>query len=68
MKKNKIKTKSAAKKRFSVTSTGKIKRRRVGTKHLLEHVSSRKKRNKRMDVNVSKSDIKKISKMLPGII
>ena len=36
----KMKTHSGAKKRFRVTGTGKLMRRRAGRNHLLEHKSS----------------------------
>ena len=44
MAKKKMKTKSAAKKRFKVTGSGKIMRRQTGQRHLLSKKSSRHKR------------------------
>ena len=67
MKKYKLKNNSSAKKRFKITATGKVMRRRVGMRHLLEHISSGKKRSKRRGVVVADSDIKKIKRLLPGI-
>jgi large subunit ribosomal protein L35 len=65
--KNKIKTKKAASKRIKVTGTGKLKRYASGMRHLLEHKSSNKKRNKRGTLTIAKSDERKIKKMLPGL-
>ena len=65
-KKYKLKTKSAAKKRFKLTGTGKATRRKAGMRHLLEHESSSKKRGKRGSTEVSKSDIRKLKQMMPG--
>ena len=65
--KNKMKTKKAAAKRIKVTGSGKLKRYSSGKRHLLEHVSSRKKRNKQGTLTISKSDEYKIKRMLPGI-
>ena len=67
MKKFKQKTKKAAKKRFTLTATGKIKRYKTGRRHLLEHKSSGLVRSKRFKTGVSSSDIKKIKALLPGI-
>jgi large subunit ribosomal protein L35 len=67
-KKYKLKTKSSAKKRFKVTASGKVTRRQSGMRHLLEHKSSSKKRLKRNSLDVSKSDMKKLKKMMPGIV
>ena len=67
MKKYKLKIKSSAKKRFKVTAKGKIKRRSAGMRHLLEHKSTNKKRNKRQDAGVAKADMDKLKKLMPGI-
>ena len=60
----KMKTHSGAKKRFKVTGTGKVMRRRANRNHLLEHKPT--KRTRRLDgaVVVSKHDEKKIKKLL----
>ena len=68
MKKYKLKTKSSAKKRFKITAKGKVKRRNVGMRHLLAHKSSSKKRLKRSDNDVAKSDMMKLKKMMPGVL
>jgi large subunit ribosomal protein L35 len=67
MKKYKLKTKKAAKKRFTVTGSGKIKRYKTGRRHLLEHKSSSLIRSKRFKTGVSSSDMKKIKALLPGV-
>ena len=60
----KMKTHSGAKKRFKVTGTGKVMRRRANRNHLLEHKPT--KRTRRLDgtVVVDKDDVKKIKKLL----
>ncbi|GAA4609951.1 MULTISPECIES: 50S ribosomal protein L35 [Actinoallomurus] len=60
----KMKTHSGAKKRFKKTGTGKVMRRRANRNHLLEHKPT--KRTRRLDgaVVLSKSDEKKIKKLL----
>jgi large subunit ribosomal protein L35 len=68
VKKYKLKTNSAAKKRFKVTSTGKIMRRKTGKRHLLEHKPTKTKRQNLKGAVVSKSDIKKIKALLPGLV
>lgn len=63
----KQKTKKAALKRFKITGSGKIRRYAVGMRHLLEHESSKKKRNKRGSLTISRSDEAKVKQMLPGL-
>jgi large subunit ribosomal protein L35 len=60
----KTKTHSGAKKRFRVTGTGKVMRRRANRNHLLEHKPT--KRTRRLDglVQVAKGDDKKVKKLL----
>lgn len=65
--KKKLKTKKAAAKRYKVTGTGKIMRESSGLKHLLEHKRSKSKRSKQGVVEVAKTEIKKIKRMIPGI-
>ena len=61
------KTNKAASKRFKITGTGKVVRRKSGMRHLLEHESSKTKRNKRKDFEVSPSDMAKLKQLLPGL-
>ena len=60
----KIKTRSAAKKRFKVTGTGKILRRPTMRSHNLEHKSSKRKRGYRKDRELTKADTNALKKML----
>lgn len=68
MKKNKIKTRRAALKRFKISGTGKVLRRSMGMRHLLEHKSSKSKRRKGLDIHVTSADIDKVRAMLPGLL
>jgi large subunit ribosomal protein L35 len=61
----KMKTHSGAKKRFRVTGTGKIMRRRANRQHLFEHKSSTRTRRLAGEVTVSPAD-KKVAKKLLG--
>jgi large subunit ribosomal protein L35 len=60
----KMKTHQGTAKRFKFTGTGKIKRRRAGMNHLLEHKSSRVTRRLQGNVVLAKSDVREIKKLL----
>ena len=60
----KMKTHSGAAKRFRVTGTGKIMRRRANRQHLFEHKSSRVTRRLYNDVQVSPANAPAIKKLL----
>ncbi|RLA64464.1 MAG: 50S ribosomal protein L35 [Epsilonproteobacteria bacterium] len=61
----KMKTRSAVAKRFSMTGTGKFKRRRKNLRHILEKKPHKvKKRNGKADL-VHASDHNSIKRMLP---
>jgi len=60
----KNKTHSGASKRFRITGTGKIMRRRAGRNHLLEHKSSRRTRRLYDEVVMAPADAQKIKKLL----
>ena len=60
----KAKTHSGAKKRFSVTKNGKIKRSKQGCSHILTKKSPKRKRNLRTATYVSKTQEKTISKLI----
>lgn len=60
----KMKTHSGARKRFRLTGSGKVLRRRANRRHLLEHKSSRVTRRLAGDVTVAPADVKKIKKLL----
>jgi large subunit ribosomal protein L35 len=62
----KQKTNSAAKKRFKVTGTGKLLRRKAMQSHNLEHKSSKRKRAFSVDLEVAPADRKRIKKLFPG--
>ncbi len=61
----KIKTRRAAAKRFVSTGTGEFKRAKAFKSHILEKKSPGRKRNLRKAALVSKSDYKRVVKMLP---
>ena len=54
----KMKTTSSAKKRFSITGSGKIKRKHAFKSHILTKKSTKRKRNLTKATLVSKSDVK----------
>lgn len=60
----KVKTKSLAKKRFSITGTGKIKRKHAFKSHILTKKSTKRKRNLTQTGLVHKSDERRIKLML----
>ena len=60
----KMKTHSGTNKRFRLTGSGKIMRRRANTNHLLERKSSRYTRRHAGEVTLAPSDVKEIKKLL----
>ena len=60
----KMKTKSSAKKRFSFTGTGKIKRKHAFKSHILTKKTKKQKRNLTHDTIVDKADEKNVRAML----
>ncbi len=60
----KIKTNSAAKKRFSLTGTGRIKRKHAFKRHILTKKSTKQKRNLTYSSLVAPSDESKIKMLL----
>ena len=60
----KMKTHSGAGKRFRLTGTGKVMRRRANRNHMFEHKSSRLTRRLYGEVTVAPSDVKEIKKLL----
>jgi large subunit ribosomal protein L35 len=60
----KIKRQSAAKKRFKVTGTGKLMRRRAMQSHYLEKKSAKEKRSFRRETPLDKSNVKSVRKLL----
>ena len=62
----KLKTNKAAKKRYSFTATGKIKRTKANRRHLLSNRTTKQKRQLRaQNAYADKSCEKAIKKMLP---
>ncbi len=61
----KMKTHRGAAKRFKKTKTGKIKRFRAFHSHILEKKTPRRKRRLRSATLISKSDQKRVAKLLP---
>jgi large subunit ribosomal protein L35 len=61
----KMKTHRGAKKRFKITSTGKIRRRRAFANHILSKKSSRRKRRLTSpDAQVSGVDARRVRRLL----
>ena len=60
----KMKTRKAAKKRFGLTGTGKVRRNKAFANHILTKKSSKRKRNFRGSALVHSSQEKKIKAMI----
>ena len=60
----KMKSKSSAKKRFTLTGTGKIKRKKAFKSHLLTKKETKRKRNLRLSTTVDKTNNKTVKEML----
>jgi large subunit ribosomal protein L35 len=60
----KMKTHSGAKKRFRVTSTGKVRGRHAFTSHILEKKSPKRKRALRKPAVISGDDVPRVKRML----
>ena len=60
----KMKTHSGAKKRFKLSATGKVLRRRAMASHLFEKKSPKRKRSFRKDVPLAGADAKSVKKLL----
>ncbi len=61
----KMKTHRGAAKRFKRTATGKLKRSKAFTSHILTKKSAKRKRNLRQATTMAKGDQKRIDKILP---
>ncbi len=57
-------THSGSKKRFRLTGTGKIMRRRAGRNHLLEHKPSTLTRRLNNEVEMAPADVRRVRKLL----
>jgi len=60
----KMKSHSGAQKRFKVTGSGKVKRKKAFRSHILTKKSPKRKRQLRKDTTVHKSEEKRIKRML----
>ena len=61
----KIKTNSAAAKRFKKTATGKLKRNKAYKSHILTKKSTKRKRNLRQATITDATNVKNMKKVLP---
>ncbi|MTI89188.1 MAG: 50S ribosomal protein L35 [Balneolaceae bacterium] len=61
----KMKSNSGAKKRFKVTGSGKLKRKKAYKRHILTKKSNKRKRQLRKDAIVDKSNEKSIKRLIP---
>ena len=61
----KVKTKSGAKKRFKVTGTGKVKRKKAFLNHILTKKETKQKRRLGNKAIVRKEDMSNVKLMLP---
>ncbi len=61
----KLKTNKSAAKRFRFTKSGKIKKRNAGRRHILGKKARKNKRHLRRPGYVSKTDEKRIRRLLP---
>ncbi|MBO7599846.1 MAG: 50S ribosomal protein L35 [Lachnospiraceae bacterium] len=61
----KMKTSSAAAKRFKATGTGKLKRNKAYKSHILTKKTAKRKRNLRKPAITDKTNVKNMKKILP---
>ena len=61
----KLKTNRGAAKRFKVTGSGRIKRRKAFANHILTKKSTKRKRHLRQAAMLEKADAEKVKGMLP---
>ncbi len=62
-----LKTKKAAAKRFKVTGSGRIFRKKAGRRHLLECKSAKKKRKLCTLAPVAGGQLKAVRRIIPGV-
>jgi large subunit ribosomal protein L35 len=63
----KMRTHSGTKKRISFTASGKVKRGRPGTSHLAPGKTQKRIRHLRKSALISKSDLKRLKKLLGNL-
>ena len=61
----KLKTRRSAAKRFSVTGTGKVRRRHAYLRHILSSKTRKQKRRLRHSTLVAATDVKAVKRMIP---
>ncbi len=61
----KIKTNRGAAKRFRKTGTGKIRRNKAYTSHILTKKTTKRKRDLRQSIIVAKADARNVSQLVP---
>ena len=61
----KLKTNKGAAKRFRLTKSGKIKKKRAGLRHILGKKARKRKRKLRLTGYISATDTKRIRRLLP---
>jgi len=61
----KIKTHRGAAKRFSLTKSGKVKRKKAYKSHILNHKSAKRKRNLRKGSYISPQEEKNVKVLIP---
>ncbi len=62
----KLKTKGSAKKRFKLTASGRLKRRRANHSHILTKKSAKRKRRLRTATTLGATDEPRIKRLLHG--
>ncbi len=62
----KIKTNRSAEKRFSLTGSGKVKRRRKNKRHILTKKDAKRKRRLGQPALVHSANMKKVKRLLPN--
>jgi len=62
----KLKTKGSVKKRFKLTGSGKIRRKRANHSHILTKKNAKRKRRLRSGTLVTAADEKRINRLLEG--
>lgn len=61
----KQKTKKAARKRFHFSSTGKVRRRRIGQAHFNARATGNETRHKHRDQEIDIADIHRLERLIP---
>ena len=61
----KLKTNRGAAKRFKITATGKVRRRRAYLRHILSTKTRKQKRHLRHSTLVDATDVKAIKRLIP---